>query len=281
MAMAVTAILIAAMAACLVATVSAADTGNDSTAAANVAAERLAQLNAELSVATQITTCTNNDILFTVPDRTGDNVADTIEYTWNGTAGAPVYRSFNGSTPAIFIPSAQSLAATSVLRPPAVAVESAEQVLASCDSPVGATYTWDNLDDQNWDAEYVRPTLPSNAVSWKVTRVRVYIQQRDNNTQTWALRITGASSTLKPSTPVYASVTPAANSVSTTPGWVEYAIGPVAGLAPTQWSKNGTGHPNNAYYTSTSNAGGAWSTLTNTQDLRFYLIGTYTTMVEP
>ena len=56
------------------------------------------QISTELAVATTVTERTANSITFTVPDRNGDASPETIRYAWSGVAGAPLTRSYNGST---------------------------------------------------------------------------------------------------------------------------------------------------------------------------------------
>ena len=299
LAMAVGAILLVALGGALMLPPSAADSGDDSTARVLEASGAAATLGAELATATAIPIASPTDLGFIVPDRNGDGSVEKIAYTWSGKPGTPLYRSYNASTPAPVIPAIGSLDLDVVSRPPAVPVESAERVLASCESPTGATYQSDDVDSNLWDAQYVRPVLPSGATAWKITRVRVFLRQASgSNSNVWRLSIRQADSALKPTGAALASVSATSGSVSSSASWVEYAIGPVAGLAPGQGvcivldgspggkvtvarAENGGSLPFNTHFVSSANAGASWSTPTDTKDLRFVLTGTYTTMVEP
>src|ERR1051325_4118910 len=66
-------------------------------AAAAISGERAQDLmTSELMTAVGVTEQTANAITFTVPDRNGDSVAETIRYAWTGTAGDPLTRQYNG-----------------------------------------------------------------------------------------------------------------------------------------------------------------------------------------
>jgi hypothetical protein len=46
---------------------------------------------------------TANAVTFKVPDRTGDELPETIRYSWSGTAGDPLQIEYNGSAPATLV----------------------------------------------------------------------------------------------------------------------------------------------------------------------------------
>jgi len=73
------------------------DTGNpaDTIITASVAAE---QLESELKFAVTFSVRDANTVEFTVADRNGDDIPETIRYTWSGTAGDPLTRQYNGGT---------------------------------------------------------------------------------------------------------------------------------------------------------------------------------------
>lgn len=73
----------------------------------------LADMSADLQFATAVTLTNTRSITVTVPDRTdADALAETITYSWSGTAGAPVTRQYNGGTVANVLPSAHGLSFT-------------------------------------------------------------------------------------------------------------------------------------------------------------------------
>ncbi len=74
------------------------DDGSSLTAKTVSGRQALDEITADLRLATAVTEATATAVTFTVPDRTGDDVAETIRYAWSGTAGDPVTRTFNGVT---------------------------------------------------------------------------------------------------------------------------------------------------------------------------------------
>jgi Tfp pilus assembly protein PilV len=300
MSIAVTSILLVAMGGALLMSVRAVDTGDDSAAAQLSTSEKLSQLNAELSVATSISTMAGGDLLFSVPDRNGDGNPEAIEYTWSGVDGDPIKRSYNGSTAASFIPSIRSIAAAVIDRPPAVPVVSSEQTLISCDSPSGASYNTFAVDTSNWAAQYVRPTLPSGAVSWSITKVRFVLTRSGPPTATINIGIRTADATGRPTSTVLAFTSIAESALPASAAWTEVALGPVTGLASTQgvcltvrygsgsgtvcsvtYAQGSSAQPFNSHMITSSDGGSTWSAPTDAKDLRFVVLGTYTTMVEP
>jgi len=301
MAMAVTAVLLTGMAVALRMTISATDMGDDGNARAASASAATFQISAEMSSATAVSAFTPNDILLTLPDRNADGSPETVEYTWSGTPGDPIKRAYNGSTPTAFINSVQSVATSLVDRPAAQPVDSAEQTFVSCDTPTGGTLTdYTPLDITHWVAQYYRPVLPAGAVKWSITRVRLCLYQSGTSSDSFAVEIRTADSGLRPTGTILASV-PFQKSIL--PGyatWTEFAIGPVSGLgvnqgvcivvrgtgSTTRWItaqyvSGSSAQPYNSHMVTSSNAGLTWSTPGDANDLRFVLLGTYTTMVEP
>lgn len=60
--------------------------------------EAVDEITSDLQLALTITESTATAVTFTVPDRTGDDAAETIRYAWSGIAGDPLTRTFNGTT---------------------------------------------------------------------------------------------------------------------------------------------------------------------------------------
>ncbi len=296
---AITSILLVGMGAALAMTMGAVETGDDSNAHAAQASEQLSKLNAELSTATAISSFSANDIAFTVPDRNNDGSPETIEYTWSGRAGDSMLRIYNGNKPVAWINSVQACSTAYIDRPAAVAVESAEQILAQCDAVAGATAKTRAVDSSNYLAQYVRPTLPAGAVSWKITRVSFFANKNSGNSNPLHASIYTASAALTPALPILASASFIGSSFGSTAAWHEVPLSPVSGLAPTQgvcivldgasgsgsinaaYLQGGSAQPFNTHLTLSTNSGSSWSSPDDTRDMRFILTGTYTTMVEP
>lgn len=61
----------------------------------------LQQITAEVALAKTVTERTATAITFTVPDRNADGQDETIRYSWTGTAGNPLTRTYNGTSATI------------------------------------------------------------------------------------------------------------------------------------------------------------------------------------
>jgi hypothetical protein len=59
----------------------------------------------DLASATSITQSTATSVTMLVPGRNGDVGSETICYSWAGTAGSPLTRTYNNGTPATIVPS--------------------------------------------------------------------------------------------------------------------------------------------------------------------------------
>jgi hypothetical protein len=300
MSIAVTSILLVAMGGALLLTVSAADAGNDSNAAGSQASEALSRMNAELSVAASISSFSPNSIAFTVPDRDGDGLPESIAYSWSGVAGAPLKRAYNTGTPATLVAGVQSCRVAFADRPVAQLITSPEQVLQSCDSPAGASTLSFNTDTNNWATQYVRPPLPANAVSWSLTKIRLVLGQSGSATGSFYIGIRTADASLRPTSTVLGFQTISESWLPISPGWYEVAIGPITGLAPTQgicinvrgtsssgkdcvvqYVQGSSAQPFNSHFFTTSNGGSFWTAPNDTKDMRFILYGTVTTISDP
>ncbi len=138
------------------------------------AADALQQMASELETANSVIfTFGNNGIAFTVPDRNGDDVDESIVYRWNGVPGSPLLRRYNGGTWVMVLPSVYEFNLTydlkSVPQPDAL-VESAEVELSS-HIDVGNFNDY-SVKQNDWIGQYFVPSnLPADAVGWSVTRV--------------------------------------------------------------------------------------------------------------
>jgi prepilin-type N-terminal cleavage/methylation domain-containing protein len=149
----------------------------DASSAANstiTAGEVAEQLAAELQYAVSVLDRSANMIEFTVEDRDGDDVAETIRYEWSGTPGDPLTRQYNSGSVVDILDRVQEFDLSYDLQTISEEIpqgnESAETLLKSNNSyedffNYGITST-------QWYGQYFLPSLPGDAVSWKVTRVR-------------------------------------------------------------------------------------------------------------
>lgn len=80
--------------------------GKNGTSAAITGASALDQIAYELAFATSISARSATDITFVTPDRSGDNLPETIRYWRNGGGNGPLRREVNGNPDEDIVPSA-------------------------------------------------------------------------------------------------------------------------------------------------------------------------------
>ena len=149
------------------------------TSATTAAAAAADQIASELRYATAVNQRSATRIEFTVADRNNDGLPETIRYEWSGTAGAPLTRTYNTGTTVQMLSDVRefdlSYDIQAISREIPQSQESAETLLAGYSS--ATNYADYSIKSAQWFAEYFRPTLPADATSWKVTRVRIYARQ--------------------------------------------------------------------------------------------------------
>jgi prepilin-type N-terminal cleavage/methylation domain-containing protein len=142
------------------------------------AAEIFDELADELHFAAYVTDRSAHAIEFVVADRSGDGVPERIRYAWSGTAGDPLTKSVNGSTPAPVIDAVQFLQFTYGVDADTTTVattsQTAETLLAR-DTNVSGNHN-QHIRTAEWWAQRVDPAAfvsapPANALGWKPTRV--------------------------------------------------------------------------------------------------------------
>ena len=149
-------------------------------AAVATAAEVVEQIAGELSFARSFLERTANAIEFTVADRDGDLIAETIRYAFSGTPGDPLTRQYNGGTVVWIIEAAEEFELfydTTIVNEQKVQ-ESAEVLLDSKVSAADDLTTW--VTPTNWYGQYIQPSLPAGATSWTVTRILFQAQDSPN-----------------------------------------------------------------------------------------------------
>lgn len=265
----------------------------------------------DMQYATAVTERTDTAVTVTVPDRNADGNPETIRYSWDGKAGSPLKRSFNGAAAVDWLAGVQALdfdyptRTVTTTRTVQDVVTSAETLFASLAAWTSATYT-----NQTWT---LAPTsiavevftldpaqFPSNTTSIAITRVRVHLMPS----------AAGATATVSvntvsgyPSGPyIFQAVgTPAtwtASASAASMSWVAFSFTDATTLLPTDVGAikvSGSASPavTMRYYYSTSpptdttgaiftsNGGSSWTpTATNDfpkYDAPFEVYGTYTT----
>jgi hypothetical protein len=264
----------------------------------------LEQITTELTCANRISIAGDHAISFFVADRDGDSQDEEIRYQWSGTAGHPLYRKYNANTRATLVPAVSDFTLTYVMRTlitdgDPVQEESAETVLASAD-------TDQRLDDKKieedkWIGHYFHPTLPNNAVGWRVTRVFFVARQDGPDDGTFAVQLRPASADYNPTDEILASVSMRESDLGSNYGWEQADFGDTVDMVrPDQglcivvqylskkpscrilYSKendNPGATVSNARL-ETSNAGASWTVKEN-ETLLYYAYGTVTTEGDP
>jgi prepilin-type N-terminal cleavage/methylation domain-containing protein len=142
------------------------------------AADILEQMASELQIATSVTAATDKGITFTVPDRDNDAVDETISYLWDGTAGTPFCRQYNGGAWVAVMPGIRGFNMaydTLETSTPGDPVTSDEVLLVSHDPPQESRGL--KVDDDKWIGQCIVPlNLPGDALSWSVTSVCVRLK---------------------------------------------------------------------------------------------------------
>lgn len=269
------------------------------------------RLLADLAYARSITLTGAGTLRAVVPDRDNDAIDEIIVYSWSGTKGDPVYRTYNAEVPALFaaaawefVPSCQSRTATIATT---VMQESTEQLLhyqpvANAGAPTGLMnpYTSGNgnkdVTNSRWLAQHVQPVLPQGATAWSITRV--LLAARVSGTNNGWSRVEIRPATTFPGGPS-SSVIQGRDmfewNLNSSYGWETFSFSSVTGLDPVsgiwvvvRWVNNGTSGTiayqdkdvadQYAAYAESSNSGSTWS---QTADgaLAHAIYGTYTVPV--
>lgn len=247
-----------------------------------------AQLQADLKVATNITGSSATGCTLTVPDRNGDGQPETIIYSWAG-AGSPLMRQYNSLSAVSIADNVQAFSLAYYARTvghQATLTESAEQVLISQNSLLPVTQA---LSTTAWAAETFKPSLPANAVSWKITHVQIQLNGKSNSTIT--MRVEPVDAGGMPLASVIGSAAVSASTFAAGNQWIDFKpASAIAGLSTSQTyaivvSSSGTGTSvdkalltlANTDWTTSSNAGSSWGALSTLTAMQFTVYGTYTT----
>ncbi|GAB4187599.1 MAG: hypothetical protein Kow00105_02260 [Phycisphaeraceae bacterium] len=212
------------------------------------AAEVIDQMAGELQVATSVSVATDKGIAFTVPDRDGDDVEESIVYLWGGVAGTGLVRQYNGvnTTPLSAVYEFTLNYDTYDAPQPDAQVVSEEMLLAYHDPAIGSKDHDIKID--NWVGQYFQPNgLPADAIDWSLTRVILKVKNGGgSNTGQSLIQIRTPTFYGTPSNIVLDQVT---LDESTLPGsyiWREFSFSNVTDLSPdeglcvvVQWVNDG------------------------------------------
>jgi len=265
--------------------------------ATHAAAEVAARVMRELEFATGFTERAAHAVTFTVADRNGDGSEETIRYAWSGTAGDPLTRQYNGGTAVAILNDVHECDFTFDLKvvteePDAERNESAEMLLASHQTAVEAQDG--EIKGNRWIGQYIEPSLPSGAVSWRVTRV-LFKARIDGTIKGIAgvqLRLPTAANL--PSRTILEEVTMHEDRLTYGYLWQEFEFGNAAGLDPSRGlclAVVSILDDSNICYIQYDNQGpggmcqatggeGTWATMSG-KSMVFAVYGTVTTTSEP
>lgn len=263
------------------------------------AKEAMAQLTSDLKLATAVISKSSTSISIRVPDRDGDASPETITYSW-GATGDPLKRYYNSdSSYSTILENVQKFSLGYVEKTVSSLqeVESDETLLSSY---TGTQNAYSDLTKQIWECQYFTPTsaLPSDAMSWKITRVQFMLKRNLLATGNLSLKIYAADASGKPTGNALASGTISVTSLSSLLyAWTEIPLAaPLANLDPASGvalvvsssSSSVNGSIGGTISISpvltdrkecyTTKAGASWSTPSGAGVLQFKAYGTYTAM---
>lgn len=133
------------------------------------------ELAADVALARSLDAGSATALRFTVPDRDGDGLAETIAYRWSGVDGEPLVKTVNSLLPTTVVPSVRSLTFAYGLRelPTHPNFASGPVVIAGLDT--GATALRD-ISATSGHSQFFRPALPAGAGGWSVSRVLLRLE---------------------------------------------------------------------------------------------------------
>jgi len=274
-----------------------------------VAGDAASDVTTDLSLARGATEREDHAVTVSVPDRDGDGQAETIRYSWSGTAGDPLLREYNGGDAAIVATNVHRFNLSYLTKTVAAGegtaggcgeveteTESDEKVLKHHDNAPGGQIKSTKVRHNRWVGTYFEPALSDGATKWKISYVKLLLRRQGNANGVSTVQIRTANAAKKPTTTVLAQATVSESSLSSSFQWVTVNLGPVEDLDPDkgycivikqtggsndsckiEYEQNGNPMTADAHLLWTTNSGGYWNTGGGSRDLRFYVGGTETT----
>lgn len=212
---------------------------------AAVARSATDQVIDDLKVATAVTEQTATAVTMTVPDRDGDGSAETIRYSWTGTAGDPLLRAYNARAAAVVAANVRGLNFTYLTKKtgkPDPVTGAEESIYAHATVTSGDIKT-QTLDGSKWTGQYFIPTdtlaqpnpTLSSATKWTITRCQFMLQRNTLATGTVTLTVKYADSAYKPTgAALQSSSVLILNVLNTGLAWTEMTFASPVSLDPTK-----------------------------------------------
>ncbi len=259
------------------------------------AAGAIDSLLAELASAKNVSVATPTSITFTVPDRTGDGVDDTIAYQWSGAPGGTLQRNFNAagwtnvSPPLSAFALNYSKRSTTSNVTTSTQIDSGEITLWSWNGWSGSTpsTTFASLSTTAWANQMFQVSLAQAGINrLEITRISLQLKQTSTSGNVlvgvYNESSTGAGTTLGTMVGSQASV--AATALSPAGGWVDFTMNGVVfsnasmgelvvqvsssasstGNARLTYLSDSVSHPGGPVLLTTSNGGITWLPNSNT-----------------
>lgn len=262
------------------------------------AAQIADQIAQELRTALWIREHASTSVEFSVPDRDGDGLPERIRYAWSGVAGTPLTRQYNGGNAVnvasdVYYFNLDYFTTSRSETIPGAPVESAEMVLQSSTNRLFATYF--TIKEKAWFGQNISPSLPADAIAWKISRVQFRARYRGATKGVVAVQIRPvADGGNTPESTVLEEAALLESSLGASFGWQEIGYAGLSGLVPgkkyclllaCQTNDADLGDVEYDYWSgfwslSTTNAGGSW-TYSSNSGMYHYIYGTYTTPGAP
>jgi prepilin-type N-terminal cleavage/methylation domain-containing protein len=207
---------------------------SDASVRLSAAAALRERIASELAYALAVTELSPTAISFTIADQDNDLADEVVRYAWSGKSGDPVTRQFNGS---VAVPVLEDVMEFQLggdrLRSPMPTTYSlgSEQVLFNFSSQGSADFA---IDSSSWPAQYFRPSLPSSAAWWRVTRVSFQARSHGSASGETRVQLRGADALNLPTLRVYDQVAVAESTLTATYAWKEVSFARDVRLSPGQ-----------------------------------------------
>lgn len=192
------------------------------------------QFAGELRCAVSILSAGPQELTFTVPDRNSDGQPEQIQYQWSGTVGDPLRRSYNGVAtevqPEVFAFELTYGSYLKSVKEPLPPVEGSETTLYSYDTSWFLTYFV--VDTTHSYATCIQPSLPSNAVSWSVTRIALALSQDQTAVAKLRLRLALPDASGNPTSTTVDSISVNESDLPSSYTWKPFTFSAARNLAP-------------------------------------------------
>ena len=171
-------------------------------------ADLLARLTADLACAMRITRADSTAITLVVPDRTGDDVPETISYSWAGSAGDPVLRVVNGTRDTELLASVDLLQ-LSYSRGTGLIAERMTKSTGSSQvfrTNLMTTPTPETLRPTATGTAILETALAADDVAWTLKALTLYFQWSGKKNDSAQIQIRGCDEDGDPTDVIYATL---------------------------------------------------------------------------